>query len=338
MAFKSAILYHKNSPMARPSAARLPWLLVLAHVCSCKTYYAPDYGGIEREKVYYSAMKIDPVTLRVTAGRNAIISDTPPKGGYYVRKNLNAENNEYAVSHFLQSKEPYPVRLSRFFVDGRDRLIMRKKSQELLRGVYGTIYAQTTYFYRDRPEGHWNDFFTVLDSNEAPHEPPVPMASLPKKARSEFDGVSVARVIKAVPGHLVVSANYDPAGWLESIHLNAAKDGDWVDSGIVETLRGLEGGTSLGDAPKLRERFGLPARFPVAAFSAKPAPVCAKVKLDVVLEVVHFHYGRNRWVRQDVFSPRGHFTRFLSFAVTAHDKALFPFDQTRPFGRRNGVN
>lgn len=324
--------------MARPTAARFSWLLALAGVCSCKTYYAPEYRGLDREKVYYSAMRIDPVTLQVGAGRNALISDTPPKGGYYVRENSSAENKEYAVSHYLQSKEPYPVRLSHFFVDGRDRLILRKKSQELLRGVYGTIYAQTTYFYRERSEGNWNDFFTVSHLNEAPHEPPVPIASLPRKALSHFDGVSVVRVIKAVPGHLVVSANYDPDGWLGSFHVNASKDGDWVDSNIVETMRGLEGGTSLGDRPKARERFGLPARFPVASFSKKPASVCAKVKLDVVLEAVHFHYGRNRWVRQDVFSPRGHFTRFLSFAVTPHDKALFSFDQARPFGRRNGVN
>lgn len=117
--------------------------------------------------------------------------------------------------------------------------------------------------------------------------------------------MSLVRVLVGPPEFLVVSANYDAAGAIRSIHVNGARHGDWVHSSeIGEPHRRLGVATMLGDR-----------RLGTRVFAAAPLPIH--------LDAVHLHYDRGRLVRQHVSrSGAPPESRDLRFHVTAQDLAL----------------
>jgi hypothetical protein len=54
----------------------------------------------------------------------------------------------------------------------------------------------------------------------------------------------------------------------------------------------------------------------------------------VVLDAIHFHFNRNRWVQQDLETAGGPVeSKFLEFAYTSEDAVLDPVDSKRAFGQ-----
>jgi len=275
-------------------------------------------------------MRVDPVTLKMWVG-DEIPEPKHPASDYYFRF-VQADGN-YSVAHYGAGDQP--ICYNYFLVRPNNSLISRSKNQVLVAGEFGTVYGESTYFYDPMYAGQANEFFTVSYMNGVGGEPFRVVSAFPAGSNPSLDAVSLIRVFQAAPEFLIVSANYAPAGHLESLHVNGAKKGNWVHSTEIKALYpGLEVATMIGDRPKTREYFGLPATFPTQQYLQKPANIFPRVGLNSVMEVVNMHYDRNRWVRQESFLPDGtRSLRFLTYVVTEEDKVLEPVDNRRMFGQ-----
>lgn len=282
---------------------------------------------------YYRGVRIDPVSLMVQLDE-PIPGSAAPTGSYYHR--WRAGQRGATISHFEKKVDAAPpVLYNRLEVDVDGRVIARSKSQLLLEGPFGRILAQTRYFYSEDSGDQATEFFTVPDYYGNPHEPAQILDQPPAGVPRNLSAISLVRIFRAPPEYLIVSVNYASDGNLESLHVNGTKDGKWVHSSqVAPPDRSFEVATMIGDRPGTRARFGLPRLFPIKQYLSQPQPVWPAVDLPPVLEAVHLHYERNRWVRQDVFFPDGtRQSRFLLFAKKPEDEQLEPLDEQRVFGQ-----
>jgi hypothetical protein len=281
-----------------------------------------------RHMANYANMEIDPKTLKVQL-RNELPFPGSPTSDYYFRFQLSG--GRYTVDHFAPGGK---VRYNAFWVNADDTISDKTKYQVLLSGPFGTVYAESDYFYDSYYKGQPTTFSSVPYFNDVRSEPFQLASALPATENLRLNAISVIRIFHAPPEFLIVSANYSPDGRLESLHVNGAKHGDWVHSNEVRSLYpDLDVATLSADWPGTRERFGIPAAFPVQEYQRSPANIFHPVKLNDALDVVNFHYERNRWVRQDSFLPDGtRQTRFLTYLKTHEDEILEPIDSSRQFG------
>jgi hypothetical protein len=271
----------------------------------------------------YGNMEIDPNTLKVQL-RDELPFPGSPTSDYYFRFQLSS--GRYTVDHFAPGGK---IRYNAFFVNADDTISSKTKYQVLLSGPFGTVYAESDYFYDSYYKGQPTAFSTVPYSNDLRSEPFQLASALPATENLRLSAITVVRIFHAPPEFLVVSANYSPDGRLETLYVNGAKHGDWVHSNEVRSLYPDLDVTTT----RTRERFGIPAAFPVQEYQRSPADIFHPVKLSGALDVVNFHYERNRWVRQDSFLPDGtHQTRFLTYAKTHEDEILERIDSSRQFG------
>src|SRR5262249_21398185 len=135
-----------------------------------------------RAPVYYRTLRID------TRQFHAELTDPfkerdqnhPPTSEYYSTFRFMAHLGIY---HYDGRKNlPYQVRLNAFDADLDKRVVSRSKFQELFRGMFGTVYGMTDYFYGS-PKGtnslRGSKFAVKLYRNNAEHEPPQVVANLP---------------------------------------------------------------------------------------------------------------------------------------------------------------
>jgi hypothetical protein len=268
-------------------------------------------------------MEIDPQTLAVTlAGPQTAeeVLDAPHFHRFHAQTADSIDHYDGWRQH------PRRVRYDAFTVDPAGRLRSRTKYQELLRGTFGTVYGETTYYYGGQTRVV---FHTAAYGNEIEHEPPEIVAADPAQEQHRLIGVSVVRIFRAPPEFLVVSANYDPHGTLRSLHVNGARNGDWVHPSLIgEPYRGWGVATTFGDARATRAHYGIPEAFPVSDFEAAGMTGFGETALARELDVVHFHYDANSWVRQDLLPPAGlRGRRFLRFRVTEQDRMLASRDE-----------
>lgn len=281
----------------------------------------------------FRSMHVDQKTLKVHL--DAVLRGEPAPGSDYYSCLVNVTKpGRYTVEH-RRAGSSYIYNY--FFVEPADFLYSRDKWQVLLSGPFGTVYAHSTYFYASESP---TSFAVVLYLNGSGGEPFQLLPSSPAADNLTLSGISVVRIFQAPPGFLVVSANYAPDGHLESLHVNGSKQGEWVHSNELRPLYpDVEVATMIGDRPRTRERFGLPAAFPVGLYfkpatGERPASVFRPVGLRSSMDVVNLHYDRNRWVRQDSFLPDGtRSTRFLVYTVTDEDRVLERIDNAKLFGQ-----
>jgi hypothetical protein len=220
-----------------------------------------------------------------------------------------------------------------FVVDSDGTLITRDKTQVLMQGPYGTVFAESTYYYGRQYNHAPTDFHAELYFNEGSHEP----AQRTEKTNElgALSAISMVRVFRSPPGFLVVCATYDSTGRLLVLSVNGSKYGNWVHSNEIKTLYpDLDVATMYEDKPKTRKYFGVPETFPIADYLQKPQNEGQKVPLEIYSDTVNLHYQRNRYVRQDVFGVDGsHTTEFLKYRITSEDRQLEPLDDQIKFGR-----
>jgi hypothetical protein len=278
----------------------------------------------------FRKMEIDPTTLKLRLRDELALSPVPPTSEYYFRFLIGS--GRYTVDHLGAGGR---VRYNAFFVGADDTITTKTKYQVLLSGPFGTVYGESTYFYDSSHAAQPTTFFTELYFNDLGSEPFQLVSALPAAKTLHLSAISVIRIFHAPPEFLVVSANYAPDGHLESMHVNGSKHGDWVHSNEVHSLYPeLDVATLVGDRPKTREHFGIPAVFPVKEYQRNPSNIVRQVELKSALDIVNFHYERNLWVQQDSSLPDGtHKTRFLTYATTSEDETLEPIDGTRLFGQ-----
>jgi hypothetical protein len=280
---------------------------------------------------FFGAMQIDPVSLEVRLSDTLTMDqalDTP----HFFRFRSQSFDS---IDHYAGWRQaPQRTRYNAFAVSYDGRLLYRNKYQELLRGPFGTVYAESTYYYSEQYKGQTPEFTTVAYANSMEHEPPEIGEALPPDEALNLSAVSVVRIFRAPPELLIVSANYDAHGAIQSIHVNGAKGGDWVHSNEVpDPYRGLGVATMFGDRPAARAYYGLPGAFPVEAYRRDPTDVFGHSALESDLDVVHLHFNRNQWVQQDVFRPQELIKRrILRFQVTEQDLVLDSWDEQGAFG------
>jgi len=295
---------------------------------------ALSFSGCQQRTQYFREMEIDPKTLTVKVNDSFLGLYFGASGVYYFK--FLSTDGRYTIDHYeWPDKQSKAVRYNAFFVDAQNRLITRTKYHELLRGPFGTVSAQTTYFYAEQYGEKWTDFETALYMNDIGSEPGRELADAPPHLPQTVSAVSVIRVFKAAPEYVVVSANYAPDGYLESLSVHGSKGGNWIHTNYLDgSARGFQVGRSIGDRPETRAQFGLPREFPIAEYASKREPPFAATSFPNVLDVVNFHYQRDLWVEQDLFPAGGpHAHRYLVFKVTPEDETLEPIDSHRLFGQ-----
>ncbi len=273
----------------------------------------------------FRSINIDPKTLVMKFVDRLPLVPPPTRDFYQVFR-----GNTTSVAHL--GPEGSAISYNAFTIDSDGKPLTRTKSQVLSAGPYGTVFAESTYYYGTQYNHQPTDFHVELNFNEGAHEPAQQLASLDHP--SELSAVSLVRIFKAAPGYLVACATYDPSGSLTVITVNGSKDGNWVNSNeLLPLYPGLDVATIYDDRPRTRRFFGLPETFPISDYLRSPRNMGQKTKLTSYTDIVNFHYRRNRFVRQDVYRPdSSHKTSFLKYAVTAEDLQLEPVDAAIQFG------
>jgi hypothetical protein len=278
----------------------------------------------------YRHMKVDPDSLQVSFS-DRLSQNASPEPYYFV---FHMSDGQIQVTHFAEGTDEKHNTYNFFFVGKDGRLVNRQKREQLLVGLFGTVYADIDYFYSDIYGSQPTTLETALYFNDAGHEAAKNLSALPAEA-DRLDGVSVVRVFRGGPQYLVATANYGSDGHLESISINGSKDGNWIHSNYVSPAdNSFEVGTMMGDRPETRKRFGLPAQFPIQTYQRPNDSVFLQTQYELVLDAVNFHFNRSRWVKQDVVRAGGEVeTRFLEFIFTQEDQDLNRIDSRRTFGR-----
>lgn len=163
------------------------------------------------------------------------LSTEPSAGSFYFFFHTGTGLTE--VDHLR--REPgakFPTRLL-FLETNRHQVLDRTvRSFQLLRGRFGTVYADRTCFFNRPTESNWS-YVSVHSYFNAPNtEVPSELPRPPQKLLP-LTSLSLVRVFRAFPEYLVVAANYEPNGELGSLHIDGAKDGDWLHSNLVPAAK-----------------------------------------------------------------------------------------------------
>jgi hypothetical protein len=302
------------------------------YVCSFLLFILPLACGCTAATVNYRRMMIDPDSLRVSFS-GQIRSGNPAEPFYFL---FHMSDGRLQVTHYAANPAEKPEIYNFFFVGPDGALVYREKRQQLMAGPFGRVYGKITYFYAAIYGNQPASLETALYTNNLAYETPKIEPSLPPEA-GRLDAISVARILRGGPEYLVASANYAADGSLVSISVNGSKAGDWVHSNDVQPADGsFRVGTIIGDHPTTRMHFGLPSRFPVDGYRLHAGSVFSSTPYEVVLDAIHFHFNRGRWVQQDLAPPGGPSERkFLEFAYTSDDAALDLVDSRRAFVKSN---
>lgn len=293
-------------------ANRLTATSITVAMFAVLSYYG--YANLaSRKHDFCRTMTINPESLQVTLSDPIPFDPGEPNGPYFWPFTFQSG---YYVSHYDgKSAYPHRVRYNVFTVNQNNQLEEREKYQELVRGPFGTIYAHTNAIYELEALDGEIEFGVLHYSNEAEHEPPLIISAPPSSSPHKLDAISLIRIFRYAQKYTVVIGNYTPDGKLiSSIKPTDTEAGDW-NGGTID----FEHGYNL---------YGFPAQIPVDEYLKKPHAVWKVIALPSILNIINFHYERNKWVRQDSFVSNGApKTRFLTYVTTAQDTMLAPVDQ-----------
>ena len=252
----------------------------------------------------------------------------PPSGSFYVFDHLATLTS---VHHF--QKEPgaeSAVRLLYLETDANQVLDRTVKTVEILRGRFGAVYAEKDCFYT-RPVENTYSFVSVQAYFKHPIiEVPTELLHAPDPL-PPLTSLSLIRVFRTFPEYLVIAANYEPNGELGSLHIDGAKDGDWVSGSFVPAaaeafVRRLPNDHSSETARK----YGIPEHIDIDAYRRSRRIPLGEVRIPEEVVVLNQHYGYNKLIRQDEL--RGGTmvrTRFLEPSVTEEETVLNPLCEAR---------
>ena len=273
----------------------------------------------------FQTMTIDPDTLTVKLdGLLPFLSS--PNHDFYQR----SLGNTISIAHL--GPDGSNISYNFFDVDPDGTLITRNKRQVLMQGPYGTVFAESTYYYGKQSNHAPTDFHAELYSNEGSHESAQPMGTV--NEADALSAISMVRVFKAPPEFLVACATYGATGRMLVLNVQGSEKGNWVHPSEIKTpYPNIVFATIYEDSPVMREYFGLPETFPLADYLKSPQNEAKKAVLSIYSDTVNLHYRRNRYVRQDTFRVDGsHTTDFFKYSVTPEDRQLEPIDDRIKFG------
>lgn len=274
----------------------------------------------------FQTMTIDPNTLKAKLNGPLPLISPSRDHDFYQR----SSGNTISIAHL--GPDGSNISYNSFDVDPDGTLMTRNKRQVLMQGPFGTVFADSTYYYGKQYNHAPTDFHVELYFNEGSHEPPERIETTNEVGT--LSAISMIRVFRAPPEFLVVCATYDAAGRMLVLSVNGSEKGNWVHPSEIRTpYPDVDFGTIYQDRPMMREYFGLPETFPIADYLKSPQNEAQKAALSIFSDTVNLHYQRNRYVRQDTFGVDGsHTTEFLRYTVTPEDRQLEPVDDRIKFG------
>jgi hypothetical protein len=233
-------------------------------------------------------ISLDPATLTVSF--HELIPGVPePKTDYY--QPFYRHDGHCTLEHFDTTQKTTPrIRYNALDLDPQHRVISRTKYQILLTDFFGTFYAETLFQYAPFYKRPHTSFRIYAFANSIESEPPqLTESSVPPEAHLSM--ISVIRVFGTLPECSLICACYAPDGSLLSLSKKRSIRGDCQDGGSGE----------IEPNAVHSEQFGLPSRFPVAAYSSEGSshnflPITPPSDLDCI----SLHYDRNRFVKQEV--------------------------------------
>jgi hypothetical protein len=148
----------------------------------------------------------------------------PDSGPYYL---FFYGANLTMVDHMERNHGDSDAHRSLYLETKRDGSLDRTvKSDLLLTGDFGTIYAEKTCFYNRPVESNYSSVAIAFFSNgyDSGFETPALLADAPR-ALPSVTSVSLIRVIRNNADYMLVAGDYESTGELRGLHLGKANGG-----------------------------------------------------------------------------------------------------------------
>jgi hypothetical protein len=278
---------------------------------------------------YYRDYAIDPTTLRVQPLES--FGFIPPKDGRYYFRFQFQHHRELLLEIETRGANGGHTCVDDFTMDSTYVLTYRAKHQELWRGAFGLILAESRYYYAAAYDGQGTSFQTVPNANLECVEHPTFPDLTPSASGVRLDAISVVLIARSDTAFLIATANYSGAGRLQSFGAGSvAPRGDLPP----DSLRAANVRITMARPPEeSTDTGGWPRAFDsTAVFTSDTTWVDLGDRVPE-MRLVSFHYDRNRLVREELDSAgRRVPVRWLLFERTHADSVLAGRDTTRTFG------
>jgi hypothetical protein len=234
----------------------------------------------------------------------------PSEGTYYFI--FHAARGLTSVDHF-DARPNGRERLLYLESDSNQVLDRTVKTEEMLKGAYGTIYATKTCFYASPLARGYSSVSVGAGDNEIGNEISTELPSAPE-ALPPLTSVSLIRIFRTAPEYVVAGANYEPDGRLGGLDISGAKGGD-RDPGFGEGAFVFPGPTR--EPAELAKRYGIPARLDVRDYLSSGRPRFPAVAFSQEVAVIDLYYGYDKIIRQDTLKDGAvSSSRFLQPSLT----------------------
>jgi hypothetical protein len=172
---------------------------------------------------YFRELKIDAsLHLILTGGINLPNRQEPDVGSYYAPFHGAWTTS---VDHFERKPGAVARERSLFLETDSDQVLDRTvKTDEILRGPFGSIDAVKECFYTRPIQSGFGSVSVEFNVNDKEHELPSEVSS-PAEGLPALTSLSMVRIFGTGPEYVIVSANYERDGGLGSVDFGSAKDG-----------------------------------------------------------------------------------------------------------------
>jgi hypothetical protein len=196
------------------------------------------------------------------------------------------------VDHFEKKPGAVARERSLYLETGQDQILDRTvKTDEILRGPFGTINAVKECFYTRPIQSGFGSVSVEFNGNDKEHELPSEVPN-PTEGLPPLTSLSLVRIFRTGPEYVIISANYERDGSLGSVGFGS---GTAIyrtpDPQVNEIVRkGLD--------PELK-KYGIPAHIDVEKYLLSRQIPLPAVAFAQEKNVMHAFYGFGKLIRQD---------------------------------------
>lgn len=273
---------------------------------------------------YLRELKIDSgLHLILTGGINLPNFQEPNVGSYYAPFHGAWTTS---VAHFERKAGAVARERSLYLETGQDQVLDRTvKTDEILRGPFGTVDAVKECFYSRPIENVFGSVSVEFNGNDTEHELPSVVPS-PAEGLPPLTSLSLVRIFRTSPEYVIVSANYERDGSLGSLNFGSAKDGQPGGTGRSGTAIYRTPDPQVNEIvrkgldPELA-KYGIPVHIDVQRYLLSRQMPLPAVALDQEKNVMNEFYGFGKFIRQDELKDGAIVaSRWLQPSVTEEEK------------------
>jgi hypothetical protein len=273
---------------------------------------------------YFRELKIDSgLHLILTGGINLPNFQEPNVGSYYAPFHGAWTTS---VDHFERKAGAVARERSLYLETGQDQVLDRTvKTDEILRGPFGTVDAVKECFYTRPIENGFGSVSVEFNGNDKEHELPSVVPS-PAEGLPPLTSLSLVRIFRTSLEYVIVSANYERDGSLGSLNFGSAKDGRPGGTGPSGTAIYRTPDPQVNEIvrkgldPELT-KYGIPAHIDVQRYLLSRQMPLPAVALDQEKNVMNEFYGFGKFIRQDELKDGAIVaSRWLQPSVTEEEK------------------